>query len=270
MTVIILKLLREIFNDLKEPLNAKTNQARSERYILIDKAFCRLEKGSDPLKQKKLTHLVLAAMTIDIQEGNNERSKNKLPNFYGSKHKIPIISAHTLETLDAYGAIILSTLVKNLQVQSDFLESIKAFYPQFSINYKNIRCLLTFCDLYQAHLETKSIDVHFGAEQEEDFDELDNPFADELDIDPRQARQAKTNCSCARILSSPISMMVVSGFITALGLTAIVLAFTLLNASTLGIATAVVGTLALVAGIQFFTQGVYDNKRETEPLEYKL
>jgi hypothetical protein len=60
-----------------------------------------------------------------------------------------------------------------------------------------------------------------------------------------------------------ISMMVLGGFIAVIGITAVALAFTLLNAATFGIAgLAVAGGAVALSGIGLFAVGTYKNRPE--------
>lgn len=63
-----------------------------------------------------------------------------------------------------------------------------------------------------------------------------------------------------------ISMMVLGGFIAAAGITAVAIAFTLLNAATFGaagLAVAIVGVAATLSGVGLFATGAYKNKQTT-------
>ncbi len=67
-----------------------------------------------------------------------------------------------------------------------------------------------------------------------------------------------------------ISMMVLGGFIAAVGVAAVAIAFTLLNAATFGIAGLVVagtGAAAVLSGLGLFAAGAYRNRQTTAPDE---
>ncbi|CEG55953.1 hypothetical protein [Legionella fallonii] len=59
-------------------------------------------------------------------------------------------------------------------------------------------------------------------------------------------------------LNLDISMMILGGFIAAAGIAAVALAFTVLNAATMGIVLAAAGSVAILSGIGFFAKSAYN------------
>ncbi|WP_133129323.1 hypothetical protein [Legionella yabuuchiae] len=75
------------------------------------------------------------------------------------------------------------------------------------------------------------------------------------------------NLSCTEL--SNISMMILGGFIAAVGISAIALAFTVLNVATFGaagIALATMGAAATISGLGLFAVGAHKQTRQSSRL----
>lgn len=112
------------------------------------------------------------------------------------------------------------------------------------------------------NLSSNGLDFRSGAELAQAYKGLRSEKTPEPSLKSSQTEE--TNASSMSNIS--ISMMVLGGFIAAAGIAAVAIAFTLLNAATLGIpglVLAVAGVAASLAGAGLFATGYKD--RQTTP-----
>ncbi len=99
--------------------------------------------------------------------------------------------------------------------------------------------------------------------EENEPNNVDNNFLYANQKIQEQDESAEQNCCF-----SAISMQILGGVIAVLGIAAVALAFTVLNAATLGLAgiiTLALGGAAILTGVGFFAKGTVDNCSSPEP-----
>ena len=114
---------------------------------------------------------------------------------------------------------------------------------------------LNFCKVAYEDMDTIAMRINFRSQVKEQRKQTKEP----------QPQQAEVNINSSPITN--ISLMVLSGFIAAVGITAVAIAFTVLNAATFGIAGIVVATIGVtlaLSGMGLFAASAYKNRQKKD------
>ncbi len=109
------------------------------------------------------------------------------------------------------------------------------------------------------------------AKFEEIFEVIESSQLDDESLSANQKVEEQNDASEQNSCITALSMQILGGTIAVLGIAAVALAFTVLNASTLGIGGVValaIGAALILAGVGFFAKGMVDNCRalDSDPL----
>lgn len=243
------------------PFTAFRNHCRKHRAILQERyalfeGILNKEYSAEPKLRDFNSNfpVVFVTESSHLKESEGEY-RSRVPLKLGVN--IHLIATQTETDRQAVENHLLQYNIKN--VQTILIETLKN--PDFRPNIRETAPEIVA--LEKSQMETVVIS-RFAKEYYESLTALSSESTEELNPVP-------TSIPTPTPSSSPnYNMMILSGFITVVGIAAVALAFTVLNAATLGIAgvlVAALGVLACTAGVISLGLFAYRNQRISTPPE---